>query len=167
MQICVTRPQCVKTETESVYCAVRTGSLNIIQVHLLHLVLKKQHVRGQRRFVCSVRDGSNDGGCGTTAYTVNNCPTRCDYIQFYYISANSSTCLGWYLHPLSGAHVNCNYSIWHWSNSVPTPPRQRKVGNTVRTLPDDVVTVYVCSWWWVKVSPKTCRAICRNIKNCL
>jgi len=23
---------------------------------------------------------------------VNNCPTRCDYIQFYYISADNSTC---------------------------------------------------------------------------
>jgi hypothetical protein len=23
----------------------------------------KQHVKGQRRFVCSVRDWSNDGGC--------------------------------------------------------------------------------------------------------
>jgi len=36
---------------------------------------------------------------------VNNCPTRCDYIQFYYISANSATCFGWYFHPSSGAHV--------------------------------------------------------------
>jgi len=37
---------------------------------------------------------------------------KCDYKQFYYISANSSTCFGWYLHPSSGAHVNCNCSIW-------------------------------------------------------
>ena len=34
---------------------------------------------------------------------VNNCPTRCDYTQFYYISADSSTCFGWYPHPSSGA----------------------------------------------------------------
>ena len=74
---------------------------------------------------------------------VNNWPTRCDYIQFYYISANCSTCFGWYLHPSSGAHVNCNYSI--------------------RPLPDAVITIYMCSWWWVKVSPETCRAFCRNI----
>jgi hypothetical protein len=25
---------------------------------------------------------------------VNICPTRCDYIQFYYTSADSSTCFG-------------------------------------------------------------------------
>jgi len=30
-------------------------------------------------------------------------------------------------------------------NGVPTPPRQRKVANTVRTVPDAVITVYVCS----------------------
>ena len=53
-----------------------------------------------------------------THIIINNCPKRCDYIEFYYIPANSSTCLGWYLHPSSGAHVNCNYSIWHSSNRI-------------------------------------------------
>ena len=108
---------------------------------------------------------------------VNNCPTRCDYIHFYYISADSSTCFGWSLHPSSGAHVNCNYIIWHWSNricylpltwrsrksGVPTPPRQRKVANTVRPVPDVVITFWMCSWWWVKLTPETSRAVCRNI----
>ena len=94
--------------------------------------------------------------------------------SFFYISANCSTCFGWYLDPSSGAHVNCNYNIWHWSNRIcylpmswrsRTPPRQRKVANTVRPVPDAVITVYVCSWWWVKVSPETCRAVCRNRKK--
>jgi hypothetical protein len=49
---------------------------------------------------------------------VNNCPARCDCIEFYYIFANGSTCFGWYLHPSSGAHVNCNYSIWHCLNCI-------------------------------------------------
>ena len=49
---------------------------------------------------------------------VNNCPTRYDYIQFYYIFADSSTCFGWYPHPSSGTYSNCNYSIWHWSNRI-------------------------------------------------
>ena len=90
-----------------------------------------------------------------------------------YISANCSTCFGWYLHPLSGAHVNCNYSIWHWSNRIChppmswTPPRQRKVAHTVRPVPDVVITVYICSWWWVKVSPETCTAVCKNIIKCI
>ena len=48
---------------------------------------------------------------------VNNCPTRFDCIQFYYIFADSTTCFGWYPHPSSGAHCNCNY-IWHLSNRI-------------------------------------------------
>ena len=48
---------------------------------------------------------------------VNNCPTRCDYTVLLY-SADSSTCFGWYLHPSSGAHLNCNYNIWHWLNHI-------------------------------------------------
>ena len=38
--------------------------------------------------------------------------------RFYYISADSSTCFGWYHHPSSGARSNCNYNIWHWSNRI-------------------------------------------------
>ena len=96
-------------------------------------------------------------------------------IYSFLFPANCSTWFGWYLHPSSGAHINCNYSIWHWlnhicyilllwrgHNSVLTPPQQRKVANTVRPMPYTVITVYVCSWWWVKVSPETCRAVCRK-----
>ena len=39
-------------------------------------------------------------------------------ITVFYISANCSKCFGCYLHPSSGAHVDCNYSIWHWSNRI-------------------------------------------------
>ena len=42
---------------------------------------------------------------------------------------------------------------------VPTHPRQRTVANTVRPVPDAVTTAYLCSWWWVKVSPEICRAV--------
>jgi hypothetical protein len=48
---------------------------------------------------------------------VNNCPTRCDFVQFLF-PANCSTCIGWHLHPSSGARVNCNYSIRHWPNRM-------------------------------------------------
>jgi len=37
----------------------------------------------------------------------------------------------------------------------PTPPRQRAVANTVRPVPDIVITVWVCSWWWMRVAPET------------
>ena len=29
-----------------------------------------------------------------TIINVNNCPTRCDYMKFYYIYADGSTCFG-------------------------------------------------------------------------
>ena len=35
-----------------------------------------------------------------------------------YVLLLSSTRFGWYHHPSSGAHVNCKYSIWHWSNRI-------------------------------------------------
>ena len=77
------------------------------------------------------------------ANNVNNCPTRCDYIQFYYSSANSSICFGWYPNPSSGAHANCNYNIWHWSNRICYRPLTWRSRNAV--------------------SSETCRAVCRNI----
>jgi hypothetical protein len=62
----------------------------------------------------------------------------------YYISANCSTCFGWYLHPSSGAHINliaasgtdqtvsdifrCRGTV---GTSFPAAPRQRKLAETV------------------------------------
>jgi len=46
---------------------------------------------------------------------------------------------------------------------LPTPPRQRTVANTVRPVPDAVITVWGCSWWWMRLSSETCRAGYRNI----
>jgi hypothetical protein len=48
---------------------------------------------------------------------VNNCPTKCDFVQFLF-TTNCSSRFGRYLHPSSGARVNCNYSIWHWTNCM-------------------------------------------------
>ena len=96
---------------------------------------------------------------------VNNCSSRCDYVQFYYISAGSSTCFWWYPRTSSGAHSNCNYNIWHWSNRICyrlLTWRSRTVANTVRAVPDVVITVWVCSCWWMRVSSETCRAVCRK-----
>jgi len=39
-------------------------------------------------------------------------------LKFYYFSADTCTCFVWYPHPSSGAHSNCNYNIWHWSNRI-------------------------------------------------
>ena len=38
--------------------------------------------------------------------------------SFIIFSVDSSTCFGWYRHPSSGAHSNCNYNIWYWSNRI-------------------------------------------------
>ena len=51
---------------------------------------------------------------------------------------------------------------WRSRNGVPTPPRQRTVANTVQPVPDVVITVWMCCWWWMRVSSETCRAICRK-----
>ena len=29
-------------------------------------------------------------------------------------------------------------------------------------LVSDVIKIWVCSWWWMKVSSETCRAVCRK-----
>jgi len=39
-------------------------------------------------------------------------------------------------------------------HTVLTSPRQRTVANTVRPVPDVVITVWGCSWWWTGYHPK-------------
>jgi len=48
---------------------------------------------------------------------------------------------------------------WCGGVRVLTPPRQQMVANTVQPVPDAVITLWVCSWWWMRVSPETCRAV--------
>jgi hypothetical protein len=88
---------------------------------------------------------------------INNWPTRCDFVQFLF-PANCSTCFRRHLHPSSEAQVNCNYSIWHWSNCMLPSAVVEESGS----VPDAIITVYSRYWWWVKVSPETCRAVCRE-----
>ena len=42
---------------------------------------------------------------------------------------------------------------------VPTPPQQRTVAYSVRPVPYVVITFRVWSWWWMRVSSETCRAV--------
>ena len=50
-----------------------------------------------------------------------------------------------------------------WCGGVfPTPPRQRTVTKTVRPVPDVVITVWMCSWWWMRLSSETYRVVCRK-----
>ena len=55
---------------------------------------------------------------------------------FIIFSADSSTRFGWYPHPSSGGHSNCNYNIWHWSNRIcyrPLTWRSRNYGSDSST----------------------------------
>ena len=83
---------------------------------------------------------------------VNICPKRCEYIQFYYIF-----CRQIYMFRMIPSSI-----IRSTFKGVPTPPRQRMVANRVRPVPDAVITVWVCSWWWMRVSSETCRAVYRK-----
>ena len=53
---------------------------------------------------------------------------------------------------------------WHGGvqTAVLTPSCQRTAVNTVWPVPDVVITVWMCSWWWMRVSSETCRAVCRK-----
>ena len=61
------------------------------------------------------------------------------------------------------------FATVRWRGGVTmTPPRQQMVANMVWLVPDVVITVWVCSWWWIRVPTKKCRAVCRNIiKLCI
>ena len=94
--------------------------------------------------------------------SVNNCPTRCDYIQFYYIFCRqlymfrmiSSSIIRSTIQTVittSGTGRTVFATVLWRGGVVPTPPRQRTVANTVRPVPDVVITVYVCFWWWVEL----------------
>ena len=74
-------------------------------------------------------------------------------IYCLFISANCSTCFGWYLHPSSGAHitvstvsgiietVTATYPERDWLGTVPIQSRSQQVAETVSVMPDTVDTV--------------------------
>ena len=51
------------------------------------------------------------------------------------------------------------------TGGVATPPCQRTLANTVRSVPDVVITFWMCSWWWVRMSSETHRAVCRKFNK--
>ena len=84
--------------------------------------------------------------------------------------------------PIIRSTYNCNHSIWHWSNRfcfLPLSWRSwncncRSNSSTIAEGRRNGLTSarccdysYMCSWWWVEVPPEICRAIYRNIINCI
>jgi len=65
-------------------------------------------------------------------------------IYSLFISANCSTCFGWYLHPSSGAHITVSTVsgiIETVAATCPIQSRSRQVAVTVSIMPDTVDTV--------------------------
>ena len=104
---------------------------------------------------------------------VNNCPPRCDYIQFIIFPQTA-------LHVSGDTFTHHQEHMWTVITASSTgrtvfatfrcrggvvPPRQGKVANKVWPVPDAVITVYVCSWWWVKVSPPKHVELCLQKYN--
>jgi len=95
-------------------------------------------------------------------------PTICNYFDlFIYLFLICSTCFGRRLRPSSGA-LDCIYSIWYCPPVLllagvmnDMEPHFHLIHDTSRqqcrwTISDTVNTV-MCSWWWAKTSPETCR----------
>ena len=53
------------------------------------------------------------------------------------------------------------FATFRWRRGVGTHV-QRTVANTVRSVPDIMIVVWMCSWRWMRVSSETCRAVWRN-----
>ena len=62
---------------------------------------------------------------------------------FYLFLEKCSTCFGWYLHQSSGAHITVITvsGTGQTVSAVSTPPRSRKVADTVCPVPGAVITV--------------------------
>jgi len=90
---------------------------------------------------------------------------------FYYVFVNRSFYTFRVITPpiIKSTH-NCNHSIWHWSKRLRYLPLSWSSWNswnscsTTADVSGDVLTSarccdysYVCSWWWVELSPETCR----------
>jgi len=82
--------------------------------------------------------------------------------------------------PIIRSTYNRNYSIWHWSNRLCYLPLWWRGWNcrsnlsTIAERSRDGLTSarccnygYMCSWWWVELPPATCRAVYKNIINCI
>ena len=104
---------------------------------------------------------------------VNNCPTRYDYIQFYYIFCRqlymfrNDTLIHHQEHIQTVIKTSSTgrtvFATVRWCGGVgTTPPRQRTVTNTVRQVPD-VITFWMCSWLWMRVSSETRRKYNKSV----
>jgi len=108
----------------------------------------------------------------------NNCPTRCNNIQFISICKPLYT-LRVVSPPIIRSSYHCIYSNWHYwdcycylswtwldGNSFPSSHVHHLVTSTTCSS-NGLNNARYCrysdmsSWWWVVIPPVTCRAVCR------
>jgi hypothetical protein len=117
------------------------------------------------------------------------------YILYFFLDNVSSTCLGCYLHPLSGAQLQRRFCmVWRvialeqvlvWNTFTLKHGQLQTVCNwpclsvrvsqtstcsngiTHQTIQNYGCTLLLCSWWWVQIAPETFRAnvVKKEIKN--
>ena len=105
---------------------------------------------------------------------INNCPTRCNTKQSIYYSASSLYMFRVTTTPIIRCTHNCNCSLRYWSYSLcsylpptwPSWPRWREVA-AQHSMPSTGGSSYsfVYSWWWVWLTPETCRVNLQNNKQ--
>ena len=97
---------------------------------------------------------------------INNCPTRCNTKIILQVH---STCFGCQINPSSGVHKIVTAA----SGSVQLPPsnvaklvwtRWREVAAKNMTSTGGCSYSFVYSWWWVWLTPETCRVNLQNNK---
>ena len=90
---------------------------------------------------------------------INNCPARCNTKQSIFLQVHSA-CFECQPHPSSGVHK----SVTTASGTVQLPPSN--VAKWPRcTSTGDCIYSFVYSWWWVWLTPETCRVNLQNNKQ--
>ena len=89
-----------------------------------------------------------------------------------YLLQNHSTCSGCPSHSSPGVHKTVTaasgtgHSIWATTFLQRVQrPRWRKV--VAMTCTRGCIYSFMCSWWWVRWAPETCRVILQSINTCI
>jgi len=101
---------------------------------------------------------------------INNCPTRCNTKQSIYHSASSLHMFRASTTPIIRSTQNCNYSLRYCAAtslqrgqaSLATLEEGSCTKNMTST--GDYSYSFVYSWWWVWLTPETCRMNLQNNK---
>jgi len=100
---------------------------------------------------------------------IKNCPTRCNTKQSIYYSASSLYMFRVSTTPIIRNTEKCNYSLRYWCSYLPpTWPSLAKLqrGGYTKNMTSTGGCSYsfVYSWWWVWLTPETCRVNLQNNK---